>query len=326
MKLEYLFYLLEIDRLGSISAAAKSLRLRQSTLSSALKSVEREMGFPLFQRVPTGVEVTPTGKQFMELAREAQHRYDELRSLKAGSSARRRQITLLLAPSVISCAAISLTDAFYKYDVGGQLIFEECNSHTVYQRIFSRSASVGIACLTLDQIRQFQQEQLNDGIAVEPLMQDYLHLLVSRSHRLAGQPYVSVEALANERLATFFKDSPNDAIMGSVIRNWSHFTVYSDINIAMSAVIQQGMIAVLPRYTLLAGPEVWHQQVCSVPLLDTSRNNHLIFYLIYRMDEGLHYQENILLNCVRSYFKGLTERYPEFSLLEGGSGLCSLNI
>ena len=40
MKLEQFHYLLEINRLRSISAAARSLHIRQTTLSAMVKTVE----------------------------------------------------------------------------------------------------------------------------------------------------------------------------------------------------------------------------------------------------------------------------------------------
>lgn len=50
MKIEYLNYILEVWRCGSINAAAKVLYLSQSGLSSIIKSVEGELGYPIFER------------------------------------------------------------------------------------------------------------------------------------------------------------------------------------------------------------------------------------------------------------------------------------
>ena len=51
MQLEYFPYVLEIGRQKSVSAAAKTLNLRQTTLSSILSSVEEEVGFSIFCRM-----------------------------------------------------------------------------------------------------------------------------------------------------------------------------------------------------------------------------------------------------------------------------------
>ena len=99
MKLEHFRYLLEINRLHSISAAARALHIRQTTLSAMVKAVEEEVGFPIFQRAPTGVIATPAGEQFMALAWEINVKYDELLSLKQRSIDGTQTIPLLLASS-----------------------------------------------------------------------------------------------------------------------------------------------------------------------------------------------------------------------------------
>lgn len=51
MKIEQLKYLIEIGHSRSISSAAGKLYLSHTTLSSILKGAEKELGFPLFQRI-----------------------------------------------------------------------------------------------------------------------------------------------------------------------------------------------------------------------------------------------------------------------------------
>ena len=56
MKIEQLKYLIEIGHSRSISSAAGKLYLSHTTLSSILKGAEKELGFPLFQRIQEGRE------------------------------------------------------------------------------------------------------------------------------------------------------------------------------------------------------------------------------------------------------------------------------
>ena len=84
--LEHFQYMLEIDRCRSISAAARSLGLVQTTLSSIVKNVESALGFPIFQRTPNGVAPTVFGEQFLTLGGEIRVRFEELLRLKSGVS------------------------------------------------------------------------------------------------------------------------------------------------------------------------------------------------------------------------------------------------
>lgn len=64
MELRQLRYFLAIAQQGSFSKAAATLYVAQSALSHQLAQLEDELGRPLFQRLPRGVELTPAGQAF----------------------------------------------------------------------------------------------------------------------------------------------------------------------------------------------------------------------------------------------------------------------
>lgn len=68
MTLKQLEYFLEIARMGSVSKAALILNISQPPLSMQLKALETELGVPLFNRTPRGLEITPEGTLLQERA------------------------------------------------------------------------------------------------------------------------------------------------------------------------------------------------------------------------------------------------------------------
>ena len=70
MKLEHFRYLLEVGRLHSISAAARALHIRQTTVGAIVRSVEEELGYPIFLRAPGGVTAAVPGERSVVLAWE----------------------------------------------------------------------------------------------------------------------------------------------------------------------------------------------------------------------------------------------------------------
>ena len=56
-------YLLAVAREGSTLAAARSLRVNQSTVHRRLAALERALGCGIFERHPTGYRLTEIGKQ-----------------------------------------------------------------------------------------------------------------------------------------------------------------------------------------------------------------------------------------------------------------------
>jgi DNA-binding transcriptional LysR family regulator len=71
MNLRQLQYFLAIADEGSFTRAAERLLVAQPSLSQQIKSLERELGGKLLERLPTGVRITAAGKAFMPDARLA---------------------------------------------------------------------------------------------------------------------------------------------------------------------------------------------------------------------------------------------------------------
>ncbi|KAF1021956.1 MAG: HTH-type transcriptional regulator TsaR [Paracidovorax wautersii] len=69
MKLSQLRDLTCIVETGSLRAAARRLDVAQPLLTRSIRSLEKELGTPLFERQSTGMVLTPLGQRFYERAR-----------------------------------------------------------------------------------------------------------------------------------------------------------------------------------------------------------------------------------------------------------------
>ena len=56
---------------GGFTRAAARLHLVQSSVSASVKTLERELGFRLFERDGRSVRLTPEGRSFVPAARDA---------------------------------------------------------------------------------------------------------------------------------------------------------------------------------------------------------------------------------------------------------------
>lgn len=90
MDLRQLEYFVSIVKEGSLTAAAKSCRIAQPSLSQQLKSLEDELGEPLVHRRPRGIEPTEAGHVLMD---HAQRVLDEARKLREHFDKRRETHT-----------------------------------------------------------------------------------------------------------------------------------------------------------------------------------------------------------------------------------------
>ena len=69
MNLRQLQYFMAIAEEGSFTRAAERLLVAQPSLSQQMKSLERELGGQLLERLPKGVRLTAAGKVFLTDAR-----------------------------------------------------------------------------------------------------------------------------------------------------------------------------------------------------------------------------------------------------------------
>lgn len=82
----HLFYFWRVARLGSITAAARELRLSHSTLSTQIRDLGELFGGPLFERSGRGLVLTPLGEETVAYADEIFRLGAELRDVAQGSA------------------------------------------------------------------------------------------------------------------------------------------------------------------------------------------------------------------------------------------------
>lgn len=79
MTFQQLSYLLEVNRVGSITQAAENLYVTQSSMSAAINALEKELGFRIFTRRRDGVAPTVRGERVLV---EAAQILDSYRNMK----------------------------------------------------------------------------------------------------------------------------------------------------------------------------------------------------------------------------------------------------
>ena len=78
MTLNQLKYVIALSEENSINEAAKKLFISQPALTSALKSLEEEIGFDIFLRTKSGISLTVKGSEFLGYAKSVIEQYDIL--------------------------------------------------------------------------------------------------------------------------------------------------------------------------------------------------------------------------------------------------------
>lgn len=144
MNLSDLKYIIEIDRCGSISLAAKNLFVAQSNLSRAVKELEKEFNIAIFQRTSKGVVTTRDGQRFLSYAREIQSQVISME--EEYSNLADNGINLKL--SVPRAGYLAEVFMMFMSQVGAKehirIHYEEANTMKTIQNIVDNDYDIGI--------------------------------------------------------------------------------------------------------------------------------------------------------------------------------------
>lgn len=82
IKMEQLYYLVEVEKYHSITLAAEKLFLTKAAISTAIKQLEKECGFDIFTRSYRGVSLTPEGELVFNYATQILNLHNEILNIK----------------------------------------------------------------------------------------------------------------------------------------------------------------------------------------------------------------------------------------------------
>lgn len=145
-----LYYFWTVGKRGSISAAAKSLLLNQSTLSLQMKQLEKALGIVLLSRGRRGVGLTGAGRQAFEYCdRMFNHAEELLALLKGGQPASTQVFRLGVSQTVSWRAAIAAIDRIQSAGQGVSVRIQSRSSEELQDRLERRMLDCVVSDLDL---------------------------------------------------------------------------------------------------------------------------------------------------------------------------------
>lgn len=188
MELQHLMYFKKTAELEHITQASMELRIAQPALSKTIKSIEDEIGVPLFERVNKRIHLNENGKILLDCANEIDALIHDLKEDLAGDSRRSSDVITILLKS----APIAIPSLIQKFNgenphvnfrllTWNRMLEEENVSYD-----FSISSSI----------------QPIAGTNSVPLFEEDMVLAVSENHPFAGRT-ISLRRLVMRTLFAF---------------------------------------------------------------------------------------------------------------------------
>ena len=195
-------FLVIVEEQG-ITAAADRLRLKQPTVSNALRRLEDRLERKLIIRKPGRFEVTPEGQKLYHEAVEIFGTVSRLPVLlrRVGDEVV-GHVTIALASHVVSPHLDMVLAEFHQRHPRATFTMEVSTSHNVVAAVTQKRASFGI-CLVHQTLPKLQYAQL---------FREYFGLYCGPRHRLFGETDLELDDLRSETFVSFQTDRLSDAL------------------------------------------------------------------------------------------------------------------
>lgn len=225
MELHQLRYFCAIVRTGSFTRAAEQLGITQPTLSQQIRSLEKQIGNPLFERLGRSIRLTSYGEVLSQRAVAILQQVAEAQStmteLQHGVQGRLRVgVIPTVMPYLIAPQIGDFMARFPQVDVQ----FAEYTTRRLLEQLQSGDIDLAISGLPVR----------NPDIVCSQLFREPLLLAVAQDHALARSKEIDLQDLRNERLLILRE---GHCLRDDVLRTCSH------TKIAMRSVFETDQLA-----------------------------------------------------------------------------------
>lgn len=180
MNLQQLELLIHTAELDSISKAAGHLHISQPNASSSLKSLEQELGFQLFKRNSSGIQLTALGNEAVQQARVILHHSDRLHSL----STEERPCRFHLALSEYTPMSMAFEQMVVQYQDRPQLDFtcQTLNIPDGYAAVYNFSVDLFLLLYVIDEQETLMKDAAKHHLLFQPLDEIPICINVREGH------------------------------------------------------------------------------------------------------------------------------------------------
>lgn len=231
---------------GTLTGAAHSLLLTQSTLTRNMATLEMQAGEPLFQRSRFGVRSTPLGENLARhgraIAQQMQRAAETVHRHKLGQHT---QLRMGVGPLIGMALMGGFSEVFLARHPQMALSITTGRPLQLLDQLIDAELDAVVAPAVYAQVLL--------GIDRELLSEDHISIFCAPTHALALNPRPSLEALnecewMNVGAASPFQNAELDMLHRSGIQRMrTHFATANDAVILLKTLSKGQHLAVLPR-------------------------------------------------------------------------------
>lgn len=300
MKIETIAQIVETAKYPTISAAADGTFIRQASLSALIQNAEAELGYQIFSRTKSGIQLTENGEKFIALAVELLKNYEEI--LQLGKSKKTAEkLTLLLNPfsnERFGADLVLKTASRYK---NLSLVLRQDLRNNILKRLLSGEFRFAVDYVFDSEMDAYVKNAHLRGMNADMLLMDTRYLYVGPDSPLYDKQDISLADIKDIRLVatTTGEQEMQSSVLYSRIQN---YTIVNSIHLMKSAIESGGMCA----FGMSCDQqEDWITAKTAIrKKLVTDENIQAWHVLVYPKSIKLTHYEKELLTDIKSVFSG----------------------
>ncbi len=191
----YFKYALEVERAGSITQAAQSLYMAQPNLSKAIKDLEEELGYAIFNRTSSGIKVTEKGGEFLYHAGKMMEQLAEMEKISERDENTRQKFKISIPRGSYIANGFTAFVSELQMTQGIDITINETNALKTISNVTDSGYNMGIIRYQKSDEDYFKTCLKNNKLEHETIWEFEYVLVMSIKHPLAHKPVITEEDL-----------------------------------------------------------------------------------------------------------------------------------
>ncbi|MDE6312649.1 MAG: LysR family transcriptional regulator [Lachnospiraceae bacterium] len=194
MTLVQLKYVITVAGQNSLNDAAKVLFISQPSLSAAIRSLEKEIGFDIFIRSKNGITVTIKGTEFIGYAKSVMEQYELLDAKYISHTEVKKTFSVSMQHYTFAVNAfVELVKQYgmdeYEFEV------HETKTHEVIENVKNHKSEIGVLYLNDFNRNVLYKLFAEYELQFQPLLECGVYVYMWKGHPLAQRKEIALEEL-----------------------------------------------------------------------------------------------------------------------------------
>lgn len=299
MKIQQIYYVMEIARVGSMNQAAKNLYISQPHLSATVADLEKSLKITIFNRSSKGVELTPVGNEFIKVCRNIVDQLDYIESLySCGGSD--ETVSITMKSNCHNTVAGQVLLGLSKREQERRTLFSYLtgSSISILSDLAEQKYNLGLLVVPSVEYSMLQGIIRAKRLEFHSLLQENGCVMVGKKNLLFNESSLTVRQCIHCPIVTLHDDWDYAFDTFQIVQFRQHIVV-DDKESLFSAVLNNNCVA-------LADPSInccsYYVDSGNIRLIPLDESEHINYYV------GYVCRKNAELSCLEQEF---ISRYTE---------------